>query len=1298
MVLFNLATSAFLIGFGLAFIKFFLLGILVNDLGGLKEKEWIIQLVGAVITVGPFLVFPIAAPLATALYKRSIMLVLGIVTAILLSIGSLTGWIGTPWFYLVAVGLLMGIFNPAKNATVPLVAVNLNTTTEKVNATLNITYLLGLVAGIPVGTAFQTQSPEVGELVLVTIFLIAGLFGWLCSFKNEAENLITFDKAVKDLYKTSKIVVKKYYTYLFTAPLLWGIASAISLAITSFVEVESIGTSLEASLMSVWAIIGVAIGSIISAWFNSNTRRILLISLSTLIFSILAIPFSMILLDVLLPSGLLGIRYTIITFFTVAIGISFGASTNIIEGEFFRKVFIDRLEGTAVSILSAGTALFPFLLGSLITVLLLVSSSGSPERVFILITLVSLIPLTIIGLSSIATASPGWQKVFSVILKSLLSLRYNISIKDEATLAEILNKQDSGVIILPNHPAEIDPIILLSIFYRYRHISPVMVEDFTSLPGMKYFGKLLNIITVPDVTVDGGAYKQLRATRSIQNVANTLNNNGGVLLYPSGRLMRESRERMYGSSGAYNLIKDLPDNCSVLLVNSKGLYGSMWSMVNPEKGRPDPLKLLIKSIKILFKNFIFFAPRRKVEIFIESAPNKLLKATSVHEFNSLLESWFNRFGSDGPTFVKHTWLDEIISIPTNDNIISNNYLNNKVIIDPVAEDKLYNYLSAKSGVELGLISYTSHLNHDLNFDSLMIAELMVWLDNEFAVEVTDMSLITTVNSVVTLIGSPQELPDKSNEEPTKNSNWKISHYQDLSVNQDHKNIANVVLARILKSPTNPIIADSRVGVINGKQFLLRSILLAKKFRNFTEARIGILLPATGTVPIIVQSLYLANKTPVFLNWTTGKRNINYALELSGIKTIITARSFFDKLPIDINFLEPKLVFLEDLRQQISLFDKITGKILASKNHLAISNYFKIEEDGDKEAVILFTSGSEAAPKGVILSHKNILSNIISAIKIIPITTNDSLLSFLPPFHSFGFTVGTILPLVTGLRTYYHPNPTEGKKLARAIAKWNITTIVGTPTFLSSVFEAGENTSFDSLKYILSGAEKAPNALFDFVSSINPKAHILEGYGITECSPIITVNQPNTNRCGVGKALSCVSIKIVHPESHEELTTGITGLVLVKGTSVFSNYLGNPRNPFLKMNNEDWYNTGDLGYLTEDGTLILAGRLKRFVKIAGEMISIPALEDAINKYLIVNNLPSNIIITAVGEGEERTKLILFTTSYLDLSTVNQIIRDAGFSNLCRVYTVETISEIPLLGSGKVDLATIAEMARVAISGN
>jgi long-chain-fatty-acid--[acyl-carrier-protein] ligase len=321
-------------------------------------------------------------------------------------------------------------------------------------------------------------------------------------------------------------------------------------------------------------------------------------------------------------------------------------------------------------------------------------------------------------------------------------------------------------------------------------------------------------------------------------------------------------------------------------------------------------------------------------------------------------------------------------------------------------------------------------------------------------------------------------------------------------------------------------------------------------------------------------------------------------------------------------------------------------------------------------VILFTSGSEFLPKGVPLSHENVLSNIGSFFSVVHelINPTDAVYSVLPPFHAFGLIATGLFSILIGTKVAFYADPTDSQGIANGIERWNITVFATVPNFLKNLLPLSHQLK--NIRYFISGGEKVPDSLFSQTDK-----PLLEAYGMTECAGAISVHLPHLPAKGVGYLFPKVEIQIIHPETFEILPRGLEGEICVSGPMVFNGYLGNVPSAFIELEGKKWYRTGDLGIF--DGALFVTGRLKRFVKMGGEMISLTAIEDALNKALQPEKLPSLAVVF------ENQKLILFTILELNKDEGNQHLIKAGFSNLFKISTVKKVSEIPLLASGKIN---------------
>jgi long-chain-fatty-acid--[acyl-carrier-protein] ligase len=325
-----------------------------------------------------------------------------------------------------------------------------------------------------------------------------------------------------------------------------------------------------------------------------------------------------------------------------------------------------------------------------------------------------------------------------------------------------------------------------------------------------------------------------------------------------------------------------------------------------------------------------------------------------------------------------------------------------------------------------------------------------------------------------------------------------------------------------------------------------------------------------------------------------------------------------------------------------------------------------------------------------LTHRNIIANHRDALAALGPTRSDSVLGFLPMFHSFGFAVTGLLPLLAGIRVVHHPDPTDAAALARKVATYRPTFVMGTPTFIEHLFERAQAGDLDSLRIILVGAEKCPATLFEKARHAAPKAHLLEGYGVTECSPVIAVNRPEANRPGsVGRPVPGVEVYVEDLETGNRLPPGKMGMLLVSGPSVFPGYLGDETSPFVERQGKRWYITGDLVELDPDGFIHFRGRLKRFLKAGGEMISLPALEEPFTLRFPPDEAGPRVAVEGV-ETENGRNIILFTTEPITLKEANTRLLEDGFRGVMRLDGVCSLDKIPVLGTGKIDYRRLREM--------
>ena len=349
-------------------------------------------------------------------------------------------------------------------------------------------------------------------------------------------------------------------------------------------------------------------------------------------------------------------------------------------------------------------------------------------------------------------------------------------------------------------------------------------------------------------------------------------------------------------------------------------------------------------------------------------------------------------------------------------------------------------------------------------------------------------------------------------------------------------------------------------------------------------------------------------------------------------------------------------------------------------------------------MVLFTSGSESLPKAVPLTHVNLLTNIRDALSSFNIFRGDRLLGFLPPFHSFGLTGTLLLPLLSGVEVVHHPNPNEVSALGKIIEDYGVTILLSTPTFISNIVRASAGRDLTSLRLCVTGAEKCPREIYESVKSRCPKAVILEGYGITECSPVVSVMREDDVQPGtIGKPLPSVSAVILELDTRRPAAPGRTGMLLLRGPSIFAGYLNyTGPSPFETFQGESWYRTGDLVKADEQERLTFMGRLKRFVKIGGEMVSLPAIEEVLMRTYARPDDKGPCLAVVPTPDDLHPELVLFTIRTLERAQINKTLQEAGLSGLHNIRIVREIAEIPVLGTGKTDYRALTDLLSSSMS--
>ncbi len=889
------------------------------------------------------------------------------------------------------------------------------------------------------------------------------------------------------------------------------------------------------------------------------------------------------------------------------------------------------------------------------------------------------------------------------LVRLLVFLRYRLEIVGLERLTSDCFKRGGGIVFLPNHPAEIDPVILESVLWKKFKPRPLVVQHFYDLKGFRFFMDAVKALPLPSMDHQANKWRAKKVKKQFDQVVAELKKNENFLIYPSGRLKVSGKELIGGASFVHDLLQACPE-ANVVLVRTTGLWGSQFSRAITGNS-PDFGKVLWRCLIILLKNAIFFAPRRSIRIDIEPAPQDFPYGGSRLELNKYLEGWYNRYtnqagsvdAAESLSLVSYAfWRRELPSVA----VSSGGIELQEVEIKPVArhiQDEVFREIARLARRPVDQVDRKMHLSHDLGLDSLDIAEIYVFLDQRY--DVTDLvpGDLTRVEEVLqAAAGFKREREDQSIKKEGKFA-WPKELRHRAAGLLSERSVQEAFLLNCDLMGKQVACVDAVSGVLTYRRMKLGALVLADKIRQMPGDRIGIMLPSSSGAFLVVLAVLLAGKVPVMVNWTSGIKALDHVVDVTQLRSVITSERFLDRLENgDLGKIEGLFLFLEEVRASIGWKEKVWGMALSWLKAPALLRRIKLDQISASDmAVLLFTSGTETLPKGVPLSHRNILSNQQSALSCVELKGHDILYGVLPPFHSFGFSVTGLLPLLAGLRVCYAPDPTDSHGMVHDIERWRPTLFCCAPSFIRALFRVADPEKIRSLRLIVSGAEKTPQELFDYVSQHLPSSLLIEGYGITECSPIVTLERPGEPHVGVGRALPGVELVVFDSATLQPLPRGEEGEIGISGPNVFNGYFGTPRNPFVVVDGKTWYASGDRGYLDPQGNLILSGRLKRFVKIGGEMVSLGGLEDELlrlaqeRKWASLGDEGPPLAISVREKESNKPEIVLFVIFPVTKEEVNTALKEGGYSRLVKIGEVKQLDAIPLTGTGKTHYRLLDE---------
>ena len=501
------------------------------------------------------------------------------------------------------------------------------------------------------------------------------------------------------------------------------------------------------------------------------------------------------------------------------------------------------------------------------------------------------------------------------------------------------------------------------------------------------------------------------------------------------------------------------------------------------------------------------------------------------------------------------------------------------------------------------------------------------------------------------------------------------------------------------------VADSIGTKLTGGDLLLRTLtlrrILLREVLADDEKHVGLMLPPSAGAVVANAALPLMGRVAVNLNYTLSPALINNCIRQCGIRHVLTSRKFIERMKIDV---EAELVYLDNFAGKVALRDKIAAIIQARLLPMAMleRKLGLIDIKPEDLLTIIFTSGSTGDPKGVMLTHENVGSNLRAINQAVKLSADDVAIGVLPFFHSYGYTAALWTMLTLEPTGVYHFNPTEAHPIGKLCREFKVTVFMATPTFLRTYLKRCEPQDFATLDVVFGAAERMPPELFgQFETKFGVRP--LEAYGCTELSPLVAVNVPPSRsprgdpsgvREGtVGRPIPGVNVKVVNPETWEERPRGQPGMLLVSGPSVMKGYLNQPE-ATARVIRDGWYITGDLATIDADGFITITGRASRFSKLGGEMVPHVTIEDALQKILGGDEDHVRAVVTAVPDPRKGERLVvLHLPTDKTPEQIRQALAAAGLPNLwipSQDSFIE-IEHIPVLGTGKLDLKGMHEVA-------
>lgn len=877
-----------------------------------------------------------------------------------------------------------------------------------------------------------------------------------------------------------------------------------------------------------------------------------------------------------------------------------------------------------------------------------------------------------------------FQYLLLIIFRAILSLRYRIEVKG---LEGVEKENGEGFLVLPNHPAEIDPVILIALLWKKFRVRPLIFEKFYYKKGLRFFIDLF-VKPLPLPSMEGAnEWKKRQIEKLKEKIIQKTGEGESFLIYPSGRLKSTPEEKIGGASLVHQLLEIDPD-LKILLIRTTGLWGSTFSRAITGF-TPDFGNVALEGVVTVLKNLIFFTPRRNVLIEFARPGEDFPRHGEKMEINQWLENWYNRDGPEPLKLVSFLFWKE--KFPE---ITAEKEEEKQIAIPEEMEVQILGFISKLTNQPVASLQTDVHLSNDLGLDSLDISQIHIFLEEQFEITNLAPGQLKTIHDV--MLAAAGEKEEREAPEPAKKKKrWAKEYSRKKPEIPKGKTFPEVFLKSCERMDEKIACSDALSGELTYGKLKRAVLVLSLEIRKMPGEHIGILLPSSVAAYTTVLATLFAGKIPVMLNWTTGPRNAEHAAEVCSLEVVLSSYRFLSRLDqCDLGKVDDLLIYLEKLRNKISWKNKLHGFLLSFQSHRTLLKKVPQKFTEKDTALIIFTSGTETLPKGVPLTHHNLLSNQRAALSSIDISAEDILYSVLPPFHSFGVSVTGILPLLAGIKVCYAPDPTDSRSLANDIEHWEATFFCCAPSFIQSMLRVAKEKQLETLRLVVSGAEKAPRELYDTMQVMGKT--FIEGYGISECSPIVTMQRIGEPQVGVGKPLPNVEVCIIDSEKHNVLAKGQEGEICIFGPNVFKGYLGVKKDPFIEIDGKKWYRSGDRGFLDETNNLTITGRLSRFLKIGGEMVSLGGLQEDLEKIAEEKGWSSKdkdepvFAVTGAGAEGEKPQIVLFSTIDVEREEINRLLKEKGHGRLVKIAEVKKVEEIPQTATGKIHFRLLDEM--------